>query len=990
MIRKVIAAGIAAAALGCGADIARTMEQAPAAKPAEPVDYGIRNKTWRLAPGAKELLAEWAAAPYRRASDHTAIFVRAQLKYGINRDDFLHHWYDRPLLQDSSLGQREDTETETKRWLNEEGWRRTVQMVRLGKQDGLAVFTCTKNREEVIPLSVSPGGETTILVELTGVLSMEECIMRAEQALAMPNSYRIGGKVVVTSYPMIREKKLPFYAELRRRLKERHGDKFLVMPYYGLLEEFRGTSFGTEDLKAVRARLARFLRSLDGLCYCARESYFNRRYDPWLFDNVLTPVIHATFADPEFAGKKFIGCWATPGHENSYRWNKGLDSTGTRMLRDTLDSIGKLKPDFVIGCEWDEENENTHFRPTVANGFTHQRLLRHYADAFAGRAPEPFPGDSAEIPNLVLAYRKDLMAGEPLETEVLNIPDGTFKGRRITVRLRWLDAAGKALKEFEPRTLEADELKAAWFTVPVSELVGRSQIAVPELEVWADGWKTVHSAGLWPVGLHANRTLEQKWVKQPLRDVPQGVRSELSVSEPGADGLCTVRGKVSSPVPLRSIEVRDGTDTVYMEGGADHKPGMVAVRIAFQGYSFNGKGGMVKGRIALSGGDGAKLSIVRSRGHIEIDGDAFVFSGAMCNNWPHYLFADIPESAAANAKFTFDLAPFGKGEVAVADLMAKDVVAFPAAKGAALVFTRYLSCRRIPLPQMKREAEFSFKVKPDTARSIFRMETIDERYRVHRSPAATLAKVSGRKVKLHAYENDLDRVSEFEIDAARVPAVDYRFEPSRGGVLATGRDKGMWGICGSYAPLVTGYGQGETGYGMLASTFMRAGTPESSAPPPAFVKDGDGWALEFKRGSFVSFGQQIVPTQAGFVLDMDVKPVDVVRRQGLLSSGPNAFSLFIENGTVKASFFMRNRFMSINGHAARVVVDGPAVKAGEWNSIRVVFDEKKCRIEANGVKGAETEVTGDLLYPQPTALGAGTAVKEFFEGSIRSFRVAAY
>ena len=962
-------------------------EAAPLAKPAEAVDYGLRNTAWRIAPDGEELLAKWRQAPYRRISDHTALFVRAQLKYGINRNDFLHHWYDRPLLQDSSLGQREDTETETKNWLNVEGWKKTIEMVRLGKQDGLAVFTCTKGREEAIPLSVMPGHETTILVELTTHLTMDECIMRAEQALAMPNSFRIGGKVVITSYPMIKERRLPFYAELRRRLIEKHGDRFLVMPYSGLLEEFRGTSFGAKELTAARERLARFLRSLDGLCYNARESYFNRRYDPWLFDTVLVPLIHATLADPEFAGKKHLGCWATPGHENSYRWNKGLDSTGTRMLRDTLESITKLKPDFIIGCEWDEENENTHFRPTVANGFTHQRIMRYYVDRMVNRAPSLFPGDAADVPNLVLSYRKDLMAGEPLETEVLNIPDGTFGGKTFTVRLRWLDAAGQELKAFEPRTLAADELKAAWFTVPVSEFVGKSQIAVPELTVWADGWKAVHSEGLWPVGLHASRTLEQKWVKQPLRDLPKGVKGALSVVGPDAEGLYTVSGKMESPELLRSVEVRDGADTVYMAGGCDHQPGVETVRIAFQGFTFNGNQGRIRGRISLEAGGDAKLTIGKSRGNVTVENGAFVFTGAMCNNWPHYLYADVPAEAATAAKFVFDLEPFGKGEVELADLATKDVVAFPAADGAALVFTRYRSCRCIPNPILRHGDSFSFRVRPDTPRSVFRMEAIDSRYHVFRSAAVTVAKDSGHGVRYHVYERDLDRVSEVTVDAARVPVVQYEFNPSRGGVLATGADRGLWGICGSYAPLVTGYGQGESGYGMLVGTFMRAGAPESVHSSPEWVKEGDAFALAFRRGGFVSFGQQLVPTHAGFELAMEVKPVDVKRRQGLLSSGPTAFNLYIENGKACASFFLRNRFMRLNGRAAKVSIPGPDLKPGAWNRIKVVFDQTRCHLEVDGEAGAAVETSGDLLYPQPMALGAGTSVKEFFEGEIRSLSV---
>ena len=224
-MKSILAAFSAALAGLCtAADVAPSADYAP------PTDYGARPKCWRLDASAERLLAEWGKVPYRRKADRTDFFVRAQLKYGINRKNFLHHWYDRPLLQDSSLNALGGSDSD-EFWLNAKGWEKTVAMARMGKQTGFAVFTCTKGREDVIPLSVRPGTETTILVELTRGLPLEDCVFRAKQALDMPNSYRIGGKVVLTSYPAIREKDLPFYAELKKTLTSRYGDKFLVMPY---------------------------------------------------------------------------------------------------------------------------------------------------------------------------------------------------------------------------------------------------------------------------------------------------------------------------------------------------------------------------------------------------------------------------------------------------------------------------------------------------------------------------------------------------------------------------------------------------------------------------------------------------------------------------------------------------------------------------------------------------------------------------------------
>ena len=949
-------------------------------------DYGMRNPTWELAPDAVPLLSEWKSRPYSRKNGRTDLFVRAQLKYGINRDDFIHHWYDRPLLQDSSLGQRQDTETETRAWLNPGAWAKTVEMGRLGKQTGFAVFTFTANREEVIPLSVKPGMESTILVELARGCSMDTCLSRAGQALEMPNSYRLGGKVVITSYPSVGEKDLPHYAELKRRLVEKFGDRFLVMPYFNLFadESRTRTPVTAEKLRRVRERLERALRVLDGLCYNGRESYFNRRYDPWLFDNVITPVVHGVFAEDEFRNK-YLGCWATPGHENSYRWNYGLDSTGTRMLRDTLSSIVKLAPDFVIGCEWDEENENTCFRPMVAHGFTHQRLMRHFADTVNGRALDVFPGDDTSVPNLVLSYRKEIMAGEPLEVEVLNIPDGTFAGGRFKVSFAWKTPDGRIARAFPPQTLSADRLEAVWFNADASALIENPALVASLSVTTPDGRERTYADGFWPVGVRPSRCIEYKWAKQPLRELPGGVSGGISLGGTDEEGAFEVKGRISGPRRFRSIAVLDETDTVYMYDGQPVRDAdVVRVRLAFQGYAFNGKNRDLKGRIALSGAPNAKLSISRTRGNIGIKGTDFVFTGGMLNNWPHYLFVDIPKAEAATARFTADIAGFFNGVVAVKDLLEREVIGIPGPNGGNLVFTRYRSQRCIPVPQNVSSAEFSFRLKPGLPRSVLRMEAVDEDYHVWRSRPFVCGGDTGVKVPFHVYERDADRVSSVAVDSSRVLKAEYAFEPSRGSVVACAGGRNLWGILGGCVPLVTGFGQGESGYGNTAAIGLskKIGGWEKSSPD--YVREPDGeWALRFSGCSYASLPQQIWPVEAGFAMEMRVNPDDVQRRQGLLTTGSTSSGAYIDKGRVHARFFLRNRFMRESGRAAAVDVPGPEIAAGRWQTVRVVCDQRTAWVEVDGVKGEAVPVSGDLFYPLYTAIGAGASPKEFFSGRIK-------
>ena len=449
-----------------------------------------------------------------------------------------------------------------------------------------------------------------------------------------------------------------------------------------------------------------------------------------------------------------------------------------------------------------------------------------------------------------------------------------------------------------------------------------------------------------------------------------------------------MRGEVKSARKLRSIAVLDETDTVYMYDGRPVRDiDSVRVRIAFQGYSFAGKNQDLKGRISLSGAPGAKLSIVKSRGRIAVEGNAFVFTGAMANNWSHYLMAEIPISEAQGATFHAAIDGFFAGDVAVRDLMEKEVAGIPGKKGTNLVFTRYLSQERIPPPQFVNEAKFSFRLKPGLPMSILRLETVDEDYLVWRSSPFVCGGPSGKTATMHVYERDEDRVTEVSVDTARLAAVDYVFEPSRGSVVSCAGGRNLWGILGGNVPLVTGFGQGESTYGNSALLALSAKTPGWEKSSPDYVKEPDGsWALKFSGCSYVSLPQQIWPVECGFVLEATINPDDVDTKRAVFSAGGTASSLYLKNGRAYAHFFLRNRFMRESGRAASVTVEGPRVEAGRWQTVRVVCDQRMARVEVDGERGADVPVSGDLFYPLYTAIGAEKG-SGFFQGRIKRIRI---
>lgn len=967
--------------------------KAPDAPLAEKPDYGIEPAGWRVAPEIEaELERMRRSDSYRPHRDSTRIFVRTQLKYGLQRDDYLHRWYDRPLMGDVRYAEKADGH-----YINIESWRRMSEMAKLCGH-GFSAFTISSGRDDILSRSLLPGAECEVLIEIVGDCTfeggkkpdLEGCLKRIEEALRQPNAFRIDGKVVITSYPRIRLDAMGFYADLRKEIARRWGDKVALMPYFTPFPHEMRTVFDKKELERTKDEIRQALRIVDGLCLAPHPVLiFNRRSNPRFAVEVVVPIVHSVLSEPEFRNK-LLGVTAGCGHENCYRWNYAQDCTGTRMLRDNYEFVTALKPDFVNSCEWDEENENTHHRPTIAQGFVASRILRYHSAMFEKRRPEVWPGDDTSIPNLVMCYRKSLLAGEPIEVEVLNIPDGTFRGRDFVVAMKWKNSSGKVVKEYPPRKIPADELRAAWFVTPATELLSEP-LLYPELTVWHDGKRRTFGDGFWPLSLKVNRTVDFRWVKQALREKTPGVRSGLVVGPVEKDGTVEVTGFVDSPEDLRSVEVLDGPDTVYLFDPASpvrDGDGDLSVRIAWQGLRWRHPE-EVTGSIRLEGAPGARLTADRNNNAF-VKGREIRFVKAQIGAGPHGAYADIPREEIQTAEFAVDIPPFFVGRVKAADLLAKDIVSMPAEAGMNLVFRRWLSARRLLPPCGGKTARFSFRMKPSTPDSVLRIQAVDERFRVHYGKAVSFFRPTGRTVEISAFERDTEKVTRVSVDAGRMLLHDFVFSPERGGIITT-REGGLgqWGILCGYTPLVCGYGGAETASGNVAlECGLNANMMGWPKTVPRFVPGQDGsWALSFTNCSFVTLPQQVVPEYCGFKLEMEVNPNEVIRRQGLFTTGHAYFRLGIEKGRVFANFCLRNYYMHPEKRAEQTV-RGPEIKAGRWSRICVVWNRTTCRIDVDGVRGEPVRFSGDLFYPRHSALGFHSGNDTFYNGMIRSFRVS--
>ena len=969
----------------------------------DPYEGEYARPSWRLTPKAKAFVAECAksAVAYRPRSERAHLFCRTQLKYGNERNDYLHNWYERPLYQDSTFASK----TRGNELVNEMSWRRQVAGMRLTKLDGFAAYLSTTRRIEILERSRLKGAEALVLAELCSVdkaKGIGYCVNLAKRLLPEPQVFRIDGKVVISGAPTVRtddEAGVGFWRDLRIALDKEFGPgRFIVMPYMHFIDggDLDGREMPKEALVRWRDNIRSLLRDTDGGMYFLSAVFWGRRYNPKFHDNVIVPILHSVFAEPEFKDKR-LGMALTQGHENCYRWTYAIDSAGTRTLRDSLASAALVRPDLLMFCEWDEENENTHFRPLTSNGHVTQRIVRHWADRCAGRPMDVFPGDDTSVPNIVVSYRKSLMAGEPIEVEVLNIPDGSVQASDMTVSFRWRDADGKIVKEWQGQPLNPREMSAAWFKCPASELV-EPRVLFPELCVAINGSVRTFGRGMWPLNVEANRNLDFKWVKNALREIPGDVSGGLVVGDRLADGSYEVKCRVKGGARFRSIEVLENFDTAYMYDSARPEgwKGKVRLRVSCEGLSSLQSLAKLNGVLSLSGSGDARF-LPRSGGTaaVVVSERKITFRDLRLNAWRHTFEVEMPESAVRDVFVDVDIKGVMKERIRVSDVVENESITLAGPYGKMFVFERLRAPLSIPVPCNVREAEFSFNFKPASPLSLLRLRTIDENYRIwHAQSVPQFVKMAGEKVQFHVCERTSDgTVREIALDRSRMVSLDYVFDKSRGDVLYSPGFNDMPIVLGGNVSLVTGVGRGESGYGCALAWASRklASYGEARQMSPRMTAEG---SLVFDGCAFASMPHQVLPIHAGFELEIRIKPARQERKVSVFDSGPLGVSLTLKEGVPEAFFSLGGRMVEQGRNRAEGdSVTGPALRLGEWNILKLVFDQNVAYLEVNGKKGHVKPMNGWRFNPRIGGLGtfveggAPSSPEGFFHGEIASFKV---
>ena len=936
--------------------------------------------------GAAAVLKKYAEAGknYKPRSGKTAFFARTQLKYGLQRADYLHRWTDRPLWQDSSFA-----DANNGRYINPRCWEIMFRTAKRYGLDGYSFFPIAGGRDQFFETVLTPGYQINILPELISKAPFSDVCRIVDLALKCPQVYRVNGKFIFTSYPGDRSPE--YWVKLKKDLTAKYGDIFLLLPMHNLSHHisFNKKTFTASDIEQLADCIREWLRSVDGYYYNYPPLNEFRYYDKQFDQQVMIPLLRGILSEPEFKDKYLA--WGTKsGHENyyekgSYTYNCG----GTSMLRGSVGSAVEARADIVNLVEWDEENENTHFRPTIANGFATKRVIRHFVSQANNKTLPPLPGDDLSIPDVILSYRRTLVAGETLACEVIYIPDGGKTAGTFPVTLKLKNSAGKVVRSFSG-TFDRKKLGELRFNTPVADILD-THLLIPELTV--DG-KTF-SRGFTPIELRANYNGDNKWFKHPVRDIAD-CQAELKAVKL-ADGKVRIDGKLTSASLLHQVTLLDSGAEIWIDNydpAFQESPDRVVVKVTFRAKQKSKLGFF--GTIRIINAKNLKLMTYGYDGprNFKELPDGWELKGVLGNNFNgRQMVFSFDRSSLADAVVNVNIGirPIGgakhtivKENIRVEDIVKKNIYVFSGKFLSHLVFHHNDQPVKIPRPGNKKELTFSVFCTPALPQSVFFIEAFDVNRKFFRSAPVTIYRPAGKKAVFSAYDMFAKKAVSVRCDEALLTPQKFIISDAHGAAVKNTGGNQLNGVTGTLAPIINSLRYlGESGYGNIAMKYLMK-QPNDHNGSVQTVKDPSGkfvWKFDGKQN--IAFPTNTIYPYSGFELKVKLTPENIKGTQTIITSGHAGFTLELRNGVPRAEFFRGNE---LAGRSVVSTIGNVKLKPGQSAEIIVRFDQKHLQIITNASAGKKAPCSGYQLYPQSVSVGLA-AKGNGFTGTISELNI---
>ena len=961
---------------------------------------------------------ETGAAPVGnrpRKLKKTWIFAQRQI-YGPGVN-VLHKWPDRPLFHDSSLRDNLPGMTGFHR-----GFFRDVDILRSVGLDGFGAISYHDVNERHLQLLESnpkPGyWQMPVICPSLGGVDFGEGVFEAPgfkavyerekkfllESAKSPYAPRVDGKVVVWTYGGNEEAIL---AWSRRMRADRDLPPFVMMaqmPFMDMYNEY-GFAASTGRLESGRPRLISAekvaayrekVRELAALTGGLQLWCVNRRRD-WdgeypvvteatpIYRDYVAPVLEDVAALPENRDL-LVGAYLRQGYVNKFVGTTDGEY-GTATLRAYLDEISRVNPDVLMCFEWNEENENTHFQPTVAHAKTWARILAYYRSRLDREAPRPMPGDDTTVPNLVLSARQALKLGEPYHLELLYLPDGSSE-KEIFAQVLLQDEDGNAMVKFPMERIATDELKAIDYRIASEQFAGHLSVT-PILAVRSGG-ETRRFTGFDSTRLRPTRALDYLYAHVPLRDLLKPEEASFDVRPTEEAGVYRIEANVNAREELAQVEVLDGLEEVAAADAENWFDGeafaLFRVGVTTGVPELFGKAADERGVASF---ENAPNACLRESGMMwETFGVYGPTAGGTVVNLhvssgKGTFFVRVPRAELAKARLVLKFPRLGEIRADLAKVEALGRLDQDVGKTVTFQWERLDDLADIPRPLGTCAAKLSRLVRSQSRFPQFQLRAVARSGRVYRSALRQPIRPKGDFVPVDVFSETARRPETVRVRRDALPVYDYAFDPTCSVRVCCGWERSGDGSLG-----------GGGNYGMPMSRAKVLGklpADFAGSTTARWTREGDGWILTFEKGEAFVIPPEVIPGAAEFALEFDFRPRtledQVVLRSSNSERPDEAMQLLVRNGTLRLSYYGIHFYRPPDFDTkARLV-------AGEWNRVRIVRRLDRFECEVNGERTTfpwdrrarhfSGYVFGSNVQPNETCPKGMKA----FAGDLRRFKV---
>lgn len=552
----------------------------------------------------------------KRVFNSPYIAARTHIKYTLHSNWFFDpdRYAERTLFLDRSLGNSYNT-ADTFGIGGKGNFLRSLELIKQSSCNGMAMLTVdtsetyinrtikgmkyadSANMKQVIVPEISIFSLGTgddyldahINNSVTKLIGPDAVINRLiTKAIKSPSTFKFNGKTVISSY---NADILPpeYWRDFKETVKKRTGQDIVFLVelrkiFYDMAKCYRkNNGLTVKEINELKSYLNSYLETCDGILFAGQNHLQggNHKFFYKFYKDMIIPIINEVMKESQ-NNDKILGLGISKCYLNHLSGDV-MKEEGTLTSRRMIESALSINPDYLVLVEWNEINERTQFEPTVCDGKTNMRLLRHYFHQ--NEKTSSLPGDDLSIPNIVLSYRTRLAPGEKMIFEVLNIPDETSKDEN-SIELRLRNEKGEIVKSFIPAKLKSDRIGELRFTTYADSDIKNEFILIPELLIkTADGKEIAFDKGFTYINISATELRDEKYYKHPLRDLPKINYCKFSAKLVG--NRAEVTADIKSKEKLAYVEILRNFREVYAcdpSGEYDLADDEMLIRLTWNGW----------------------------------------------------------------------------------------------------------------------------------------------------------------------------------------------------------------------------------------------------------------------------------------------------------------------------------------------------------------------------------------------------------------------